>query len=198
MTPAMPLEAGALEAKRNAFCLAYRRFGSLRRASEFCEVRMVTGFLWLKQSGMRLPDDGNDLNYPNETQRLGAAAEREFHRLVPDAVPANNFIRANNPTFDFTAYGVTIDVKYSRIRENGRWGWSLAHRKRMKPDFYALFFATGTSGELSDGYRLFLVPHEMFAGRSTMTMRPDHTTHPLNHYELAPVDLADALQGVLI
>ncbi|MGN6270905.1 MAG: hypothetical protein ACTHM0_13555 [Sphingomonas sp.] len=176
---------------QEVFLLTYRQTGNLKQACERCGIKMFTGFFWLRKSGSPAAD-----RKPAGTEagRRGAAAESEFHRLVPDALPSNNVIRACNPAFDFTAYGLTIDVKYSAIGKEGTWKFQFAGRNRRKPDLYILFFATAESGDLADGYRLFLVPHELFAGRSVMTMRPGHPTHPLNHYELAPAELADALK----
>lgn len=183
--------------ERDVFVLTYRKLGSFRGACETCGVKAPIGYLWLKKSGDLAADSKDAGSFATEAARLGNAAEREFQRLVPDAAPANNIIRASNPVFDFVVHGVTVDVKYSAINKDGVWKFAFAKRKRMKPDFYALFFATAESGELADGYRLFLVPHELFAGRASMTMRPGHPTHPLNHYEIAPDELSAALKEAI-
>lgn len=183
---------------KGIFLLAYHKLGSLPRACDACGIKHYIGYMWLKSSGV-IPTLADIQKTEGKTEAAirGMQAEREFQALVPSAIPANNVIRRCNPTFDFTVHGVTVDVKYSGLRSDGRWGFAFAKRKRMKPDFYVLFFATARTGDLADGYRLFLVPHEMFAGRSTITMRPDHDRHPLNNYEIAAGELNGALSEAI-
>jgi hypothetical protein len=181
-----------LSYEREMFLSAYMRLGSMREACAECGVKPFYGYMWLKKTGNM--SIGDKCAYGSASSRLGGAAELEFQRLVPNAVPSNSVIARNNESFDFTVDGVTIDVKYSGLRASGKWGFQTARRKRRKPEFYAAFFATDPGGKLEDGYRLFLIPHDMIAGHGSVTMRRDNTTHFLIDYEVSPDRVAEMIE----
>ena len=62
--------------------------------------------------------------YGSRNQIRGAKAEKLFKKLVPNSISANDFIRKNNPVFDFMVGNLTIDIKYSSLftnRNDGEW-----------------------------------------------------------------------------
>lgn len=186
-----PPTVGEKPYSRDSFLAAYQRLKTLRAACEETGCPPYVGYRWAKIAGVMTSTDGQQ--YGTKGSRLGATAEAEFHRLVPEALHANRELEANCPSFDFDVRGILVDIKYSSIRpSSGAWSFKTGIKKPLPPDFYACFFATSPSGNLSDGYRLFLIPHEVIGGRTNLTLRPDSVASDWLHFEVNPAQLRKA------
>lgn len=94
------------------------------------------------------------IQYGSRGAKLGGLAEEEFQRLVPDAVDANKYFQKNNPVYDFYLDGLTIDVKYSSLRNDKsiKNGWGI--NVRGKQDFIVAFLEKEKGTELDDYFCL--------------------------------------------
>lgn len=174
---------------RQSVARAYQAHGNIKAVCAETGCPPYVAFVWLKKSGALKVDDKSI--YGSNSCRMGGLAEREFQRLVPNAMNANEHIRQGCPSFDFDISGTTVDVKYSSIRDStGGWLFKTAIHKRLRPDYYVSFFATHKSGLLSDGYRCFVFPHELIADRNQVFLRPDDKQSHWLDFEIAPGDLA--------
>ena len=186
-----------METQREKFLESINRLGTLRAACEETGIAPYIGYLWAKKAGALSERDGR--SYGTLASRLGVEAEAEFRRLVPNALYANRDLSENCPSFDFDVEGTTVDVKYSSIRQSiGAWEFKTAQRKPFAPDFYAAFFASMVSGKLSDGYHLFLIPHDLVGGRSCVQLRPENQKSIWWQFKVNPVDLAAVLRGEVV
>ena len=169
---------------------AYQKTGNLKGACSETGAPPYIAFIWLKKAGLLTSND--KCNYGTRGQQLGAEAEKEFQRLVPQAMSANKHLQDNCPAFDFDIFGTTVDVKYSSIRNSSaQWGFKTANAKALKPDFYVAFFATDTSGDLKDGYRVFVFPDEVFGGRTNISLSPHNSKSEWLDFEIEPEKLRD-------
>lgn len=182
---------------RDSLFEAYKKCNCLRQACAETGVKPYQAFIWLKKA--KLLDIKEKGRYGTAGQRSGGDAEAEFQRLVPQSMPANKVLRDNNPVYDFDYKGQTIDVKYCSVNKwknkgyHPCWRWELAKHKTNKPDFYAAFLATSPSGLLADGYKLLLVPHDLFDGRARLSVRPDDPDNELWDFRVEPNELAKVL-----
>lgn len=169
---------------------AYQKTGNLKGACSETGAPPYIAFIWLKKAGLLTSND--KCNYGTRGQQLGAEAEKEFKRLVPQAMSANANLQDNCPSFDFDIFGTTVDVKYSSVRNStGGWGFKTARAKILKPDFFVAFFATHTSGNLKDGYRVFIFPCDVLDGRSQITLGQNDTRSEWLDFEIEPEKLRD-------
>lgn len=175
---------------RESVLEAYQRLGNLRAACTETGAPPYVAFIWCKKAGVMTTADKS--RYGTKAQQQGAGAEAEFQRLVPFALPANTALVKNCPGFDFDVDGVTVDVKFSILRSRGNWGFDTAKHKHLPPDLYALFLCTHESGDIKDGYRLLIIPHDTVGDRSHVTLRPGSISD-LWSFEINPADLATLL-----
>lgn len=101
----------------------YLECGSFHEAVRRSGLPPYVAHLKLLKSGcLKIHDK---INYGSKSGKLGGLAEREFQRLVPDAIDANKYFQKNNPVYDFVLDDLTIDVKYSSnrpTRKSDYWG----------------------------------------------------------------------------
>lgn len=149
----------------------YKKTGSIKITCAETGVAAYIIFIVLKKSGLLTAQEKQ--KYGGVYQQRGANAEAEFQKLVPAAMNSNKHLESNCPSFDFDINGAMVDVKYSSLRPStGRWEFKTAHAKTLQPDFYVCFFATSESGELRDGYRIFLFPSELLGDRKVISISP--------------------------
>lgn len=173
---------------------AYKKTRTLRGACLETGVPPYIGYSWLKSEGLISQNDKVNTGKICSA-KLGAIAEQEFQRLVPWALNANKNLQASCPAFDFDVSGVKVDVKYSTVQSRGYWNFKVAFGKALRPDYYAVFCATGAS--LKDGYRLFLFPDELLEGRRNVYILPEKIDEELAAYEvLEPEYLRDVFSEV--
>lgn len=177
---------------RESVIEAYQGAGSLKGACVSTGCPPYVAFIWLTEAKMLNTADKS--HYGTRTSRMGSAAESEFQRLVPHAMSANQNLQGNCPSFDFDVDGVTVDVKYASLQEQGRWTWRMCRDKPLKPDFVVVFLVANRSGQLSEGYRLLVLPEPMFPDRASMALTPRNAESPLWEFEIAPTDLAEFLE----
>lgn len=102
--------------------------------------------------------DNRLINYTTRPAILGGQAERRFGFLIPEAVNANQDIKLNNPDYDFTYRGLTIDVKYasaSRREDNHSNRWSI--RTSGHRDMIVAFLERERGSELDNPY-IMVIP----------------------------------------
>lgn len=116
----------------------------------------------LAKAGVLKIDD--KIKYGTRLQRLGGLAEKEFQKLVPDAVDANKLWKQNNPAFDFRVHGLTVDVKYSSILTGNHWKVDVSHKK---PDFYCVFCESEEGMEI-DNCHILLIPNGFIQTAKTL------------------------------
>ena len=109
----------------------------------------------------RLQNGYKGINYTTRAQSLGGAAEELFHKLVPEAVNANESFGINNPDFDFIYKNLTIDVKYSsahKRRETHSEHWSVRSSGNM--DLIVGFLEKEIGLELDEPY-IIIIPKKL-------------------------------------
>ena len=83
--------------------------------------------------------------------------------IVPTAIDANTLYRMNNPGFDFEYKGLTIDVKYSSLRNNSKapkrqWGIKCKGDR----DFIVAFLEREPNSELDEPI-ILIIPYGMLS-----------------------------------
>jgi len=141
---------------KQAVCEAYKKTVNFNETVSMTGCPPYVAYLWLKKEKLLSVSDGMKLGTLGGER--GASAEREFMKLVPDAMYANGVIQGNCPSFDFDVYGILVDVKYSSLNADGLYLFRASKNKALQPDFYAVFCVDPGHKELSAGYRLFLIP----------------------------------------
>lgn len=180
-----------MSAAREKLLAAYARLGNLRAACAETGAAPYVAYIWCRKAGVLKADDKS--RYGSQAQRRGASAEAEFKRLVPAAMPANSALVKNCPGFDFDVDGILVDVKYSsRNKCGGAWRFFTARHKPLAPDLYVVFFATDPGGDLADGYRLLLIPHDFVSDRSVINLQPNSGSE-LWQLEVQPETLSGLL-----
>ncbi|MEY4910097.1 MAG: hypothetical protein RL260_3815 [Pseudomonadota bacterium] len=146
---------------RQKFFDHYAASGDMRAAAAEAGISTLLGFKLLKMSGAMLVSDR--LKFGSAGQKLGALAEVEFQRLVPNAKQMNTNER-QHPGFDFLAGSNRVDVKASSIRKSGGWIFTLnaMPARGYGADYYVLIAALAGQ-TLSAGYDMYIIPAEMFS-----------------------------------
>lgn len=101
-----------------------------------------------------LINKNSHIEFASENMKKGIAAEKLFQKIVPEAVDINSNFKMNNPDYDFTYNGLTIDVKYSSLLE--RRGCEYWNFKNSKADVIIAFLEREKESELNDPYILFI------------------------------------------
>jgi hypothetical protein len=147
---------------------AYERHRSLKAAAAELGIPWTTLYARLKRAGVQVV--GDPLRHGDERARLGALAEAEFHRLVPDAT-AENLSKHHAPV-DFHVRGYAVDVKCARPRQVDRryparsWTFSIKPRQTLHCDFLCCFCMAGDAGF----DHILLIPREFFSGLRTIAV----------------------------
>lgn len=114
------------------------------------------------------------IEFASENMKKGIEAEKLFQKIIPEAVDINSNFKMNNPDFDFTYDGLTIDVKYSSLLE--RRGCEYWNFKNSKADVIIAFLEREKGSELDKTYMLF-IPTEVMAG-----VKKFHVTKAGNYF----------------
>jgi len=164
---------------------AYIQFGSLKETCAETGCPPYIAYIWLQKAKILKTDDS--IRYGSEASKLGALAEAEFKKLVPDALPVNEQLQQNYPSYDFDIYGITVDIKFRSAHSRGNWTFKTAKGKPLAPDFYLCFCTKGKG--LQDGYRCFLIPGGMVEQLTHVQINPDKPTWAWD-YEVDPQELS--------
>ena len=140
-----------------AMCVeSYGRLKNLKLVGTELGMPWQTVYVYLKRAGVAVT--GDKTRYGSDTDRLAARAEREFQRLVPDAINTND--QQFQSKVDFVIHGYLIDVKASLLRGQGpatkakRWAFSVK-KQEMVADFIVCFALQ------DEGYRTLLIPGDL-------------------------------------
>lgn len=101
------------------------------------------------------------IEFASKNMRKGIRAEELFQKLVPKAVDINSNFKMNNPVYDFTYNGLTIDIKYSSLLS--RKGYEYWGFRNSKADIIVAFLEKSKGSELDEAYILF-IPTEIMGG----------------------------------
>lgn len=184
---------------RQQFLDAYAASGDMRAAAALAGMNMLTAFRLLKMSGAMLVSDR--LKFGSDGQKMGALAEVEFQRLVPNARQMNTN-QNQHPGFDFLVGSNRIDVKASSVGSRGDWIFPLRRRPAdgYGADYYVLVAAL-IGQKLGGGYDLYIIPAEMVAGSGVGRVcihRDRKSEHWASEFLCAPADAAGFFADVQI
>ena len=135
----------------------------------------------------------SNIEFASQNMKKGIAAEKLFQKIVPEAVDINSNFKMNNPDFDFTYNGLTIDVKYSSLLE--RRGCEYWNFKNSKADVIIAFLEREKESELDDPYILF-IPTEVMAG-----VKKFHVTKAgnyFNNFQIKESECAEMLKSYAV
>lgn len=135
----------------------YMECGSFHEAVKKSGLPIHVAHLKLLKSGcLKIQDK---ICYGSKGAKLGGQAEGLFQTLVPDAIDANRYFQKNNPVYDFILKDVTIDVKYSSLHIDKRYGTRKSHWSvgaRGEQDFICAFLERAEGEQLNDPIILLL------------------------------------------
>jgi hypothetical protein len=145
----------------------YRKHKNLKLAASELGMPWQTLYVHLKNAGE--PVTGDKLRYGTDRDRLGAMAELEFKRLVPNAVNANEFI--HQAKYDFDVFDYKVDVKASRPRKLSKRyaaeSWSFSFKKQSLVCDFMVCFCLDHDKQIE---HVLLVPSEFFRGLQTVSV----------------------------
>ena len=147
----------------------YKKYNNdFEKAVEESGLPPFIAFIKLARAGVVTIND--KIKFGTTAQKLGAMAEEEFQKLVPEAINYNDVVKINNEFFDFKYKDVTIDVKYSSLHKRGNYSyWNF--RANTTADLFVCFLEKEKGKNLNDSY-LFVVP-QTFAGKGSITVTKD-------------------------
>ncbi|MCL2656868.1 MAG: hypothetical protein FWD62_05490 [Betaproteobacteria bacterium] len=172
---------------------SYGRIGNIKGVCAETGCSPYSVYIVLQKE--KLLKERDRRNYGTATGLRGRDAEDEFQRLVPQAVNANKTIDQNMPSFDFMIGEITVDVKcYRPSSQNNKWALRFAHNKAFGPDFYSMFLLNDRDSEVTDGYRILLIPHALTVGASAAYIDPKvPEMYSWWDFLIAPNELAQVL-----
>lgn len=134
------------------------------------------------------------IEYGNKAMMLGGKAEELFQKYVPTAIDANKLYRMNNPGFDFEYKGLTIDVKYSSLRnkrkENKTNNWAI--RCSGERDFIVAFLESNPKQELKNPI-ILLIPYGMLSFNANVQLYFSENSEIFQTYQVLPEQLVEIL-----
>ncbi len=123
------------------------------RAVKLSGLPALSAHIKLISSGVISLQD--KVKYSSKGGKLGALAEIEFQKLVPNAVNYNTIVQKNNPVFDFKYGDLTIDVKYSSFFKRGNHNyWRI---QPSKADLLVAFLETKKGKGVKDA-EILIIP----------------------------------------
>lgn len=193
-----------LSDKERVLIDSYQRTGCIKTAAFEAKMLMIQAFKTLKIRGAMFVADR--LKYGTEATRMGARAELEFKKLVPQARP-QNAVNHIHPSYDFVVAGQKVDVKAAAIRDrkakkehlDGHKCWSIKlvrhNQDAMKADFYVIFLMQNETS-LSDGYEILVIPKELCSDVRQINIRPNIKDHWAWDFKIEPDELTDFFEGL--
>lgn len=170
----------------------YKQCGNFREAVRRSGLPAYVAHIKLIGSGvLKL---GDRVRYGSKASILGAKAEELFAKYVPTAIEANKLYRMNNPGFDFEYKGLTIDVKYSSLRNNSkapRRQYSV--RCKGDRDFIVAFLEREPGSELEEPI-ILLIPYGMLSFSAEDTLHFIESSEIFLTYQVLPEQLIEILE----
>lgn len=165
---------------------AYRKHKHLKLAAEEIGIPWQTLYVRLREVGE--PVTGDKARYGADSDKTAAVAERHFLRLVPDAEDMNR--KKFQSKVDFTVYGMGVDVKACRSRNDNRMAFSVK-KQRVFADFFVCFALTDND----DIEACLLIPGEVARNHGTISLNIKRSGKWWA-YEVAPESLAGFFQAM--
>lgn len=134
------------------------------------------------------------IEYGSRAGMLGAKAEELFQKYVPTAIDANTLYRMNNSGFDFEYKGLTIDVKYSSLRNNSKapkrqWGIKCKGDR----DFIVAFLEREPNSELDEPI-ILIIPYGMLSFFAENSLDFFESSEIFLTYQVLPEQLREILE----
>lgn len=169
----------------SSIVLAYQKHKNLKLAAQELGMKWQTLYVQLRQLG--IPVTGDKARYGSDKDRLAAAAELEFKKLVPFAEDQNQITFQSK--FDFLVGKEKVDIKASKEKQGckrfsaTRWSFSVK-KQEFCADFIVCFAFTESA------YRIFLLPGELVRNYQTVSISTatDSKSKWLQ-YEVTPMEL---------
>ncbi len=166
---------------------AYEKHKHLKLAADEIGMKWQTLYVRLRKNNIQVT--GDKTKYGSMSDKIGARGERDFSKLVPDAVDQNE--SQFQAPIDFVVNGVTVDVKASQRRlgnkncKNERWAFSIK-KQESSCDFFVFMAYTKNHESLE---RVFLVPGDIcrFLSSISITCSGSSKWHD---YEVSPNELS--------
>ncbi len=131
----------------------YQKYNDFEKAVQLSGMPTLAAHIKLLASGVLKIQD--KIDFCSNNVKLGALAEREFQKLVPNAIDYNRIVKKNNPIFDFKYGDLTIDVKYSSRQKRGNHlYWNV---KTTKADILVCFLEA-FKGSMLKNADILLIP----------------------------------------
>ena len=140
-----------------------------------------------------LINKNSHIEFASENMKKGIAAEKLFQKIMPEAVDINSNFKMNNPDYDFTYNGLTIDVKYSSLLE--RRGYGYWNFKNSKADVIIAFLEREKEKELEDPYILF-IPVGIVVGVKKFHI--SKSGHYFNNFQIKESECAEMLKSYAV
>lgn len=170
----------------------YLECGNFREAVRRSGLPAYVAHIKLIGSGVLTTKD--KIRYGGRANVLGAKAEELFQKYVPTAIDANKLYRMNNPNFDFEYKGLTIDVKYSSLRnkrkQNKTNNWGI--RCSGERDFIVCFLESKPKQELKDCI-ILLIPYGMLSFNANVQLYFSENSEIFQTYQVLPEQLVEIL-----
>lgn len=165
---------------------AYERHKNLKLAAAELGMPWQSLYVHLRKAGV--PVTGDKARYGSDKDRLAAASEMEFEKLVPFAKNQNK--DRFQAKCDFLVGKEKVDVKCARLRQGckrfkaRRWSFSIK-KQELLADFMVCFAMLD-----SGSYRLLLVPGELIRNYQTISI-PENGKSKWLQYEVTASELTE-------
>jgi len=171
---------------------SYARHKNLHLVGAEVGIPWQTVYVHLRKAGVAVT--GDKTRYGSDRDRLSAAAEAEFARLVPAA--ENQNAKMFQAPMDFLVWNLGVDIKASLLHKSHvsatRLRWSFSMKKQeMAADFIVCFAYYERLGN----YDIFLLPGELIRKFQTVSI-PVGGKSKWAKYRIAPDELAPFFASV--
>ncbi len=145
----------------------YIKYNDFEKAVKLSGLPTLTAHIKLLSSGVITLKD--KISFSSKSGKLGALAEKEFQRLVPEAVNYNTVVQKNNPIFDFKYGDLTVDVKYSSmLNRKGYKYWSV---RASKSDIMVCFLEVKKGNKLKNA-DILVIPQGFINTKQNIHISP--------------------------
>lgn len=151
----------------------YQETGNFYKAQEAGGLSAHLTHLILAQAGILKIKD--KIKFGGGNAKKGGEAEELFQKLVPDAIDANRCWQTNNPIFDFSYKGLTIDVKYSgwkpaKYDSKGKKRASYWSMRTGRADMYVLFMENDQNPSGLENCYILAIPGSFIDQKSNLSI----------------------------
>jgi hypothetical protein len=174
---------------------AYAKHKNLKLAAAELGIAWQVLYTRLREQGVAVT--GDKARYGSDKDKFAEFGEQEFQRLVPEAIPQNEF--KFQAKVDFLVHGIKVDVKSSMPHEalsrgnSLRWAFSLA-----KQAAYCEFYCCLCFSKDRDLQHALLMPREIVEGMQTLSVSCSKRRSKWLDYEVQPSELAKFFESMRV